>query len=95
MSAPLDDGASEAAVCGFGIRRSALIDSLARIGWSADLNIRETRLMRRQQLTEAQIAALFDPPTDRRELVRHCTLSESDTAMIRRCRGDHIASATR
>jgi hypothetical protein len=28
--------------------------------------------MRRQQLTEAQIAALFDPPTDRRELVRHC-----------------------
>src|SRR5215831_771644 len=49
----------------------------------------EIRLMRRQQLTEAQIAALFDPPTDRRELVRHCTLSESDTAMIRRWRGDH------
>ena len=45
--------------------------------------------MRRQQLTGAQIAALFDPPTDRRELVRHCTLSEADTAMIRRCRGDH------
>ena len=45
--------------------------------------------MRRQQLTEAQIAALFDPPTDWRELVRHCTLSEADTAMIRRCRGDH------
>ena len=45
--------------------------------------------MRRQQLTETQIAALFDPPTDRRELVRHCTLSEADTAMIRRCRGDH------
>jgi hypothetical protein len=45
--------------------------------------------MRRQQLTEAQLAALFDPPTDRRELVRHCTLSEADTAMIRRCRGDH------
>src|ERR1700720_1436264 len=45
--------------------------------------------MRRQQLTEAQIAALFDPPADRRELVRHCTLSEADTAMIRRCRGDH------
>jgi len=45
--------------------------------------------MRRQQLTEAQIAALFDPPTDRRELVRHCTLSEADIAMIRRCRGDH------
>src|SRR5262249_48050186 len=45
--------------------------------------------MRRQQLTEAQIAALFDPPTDRRELVRHCTLSEADIAMIRRRRGDH------
>jgi TnpA family transposase len=45
--------------------------------------------MRRQQLTEAQIAALFEPPTDRRELVRHCTLSEADSAMIRRCRGDH------
>jgi hypothetical protein len=45
--------------------------------------------MRRQQLTEAQIATLFDPPTDRRELVRHCTLSEADTAMIRRCRGHH------
>ena len=45
--------------------------------------------MRRQQLTEAQIAGLFDPRTDRRELVRHYTLSEADTAMIRRCRGDH------
>src|SRR5712675_3601735 len=42
--------------------------------------------MRRQQLTEAQITALFDPPTDRRELVRHYTL---DLAAIRRCRGDH------
>jgi Domain of unknown function (DUF4158) len=66
-----------------------LIDSLARIGWSADLTSGEIRLMRRQQLTEGQIAALFDPPTDRRELVRHWTLSEADTAMIRRCRGDH------
>jgi hypothetical protein len=27
--------------------------------------------MRRQQLTEAQITALFNPPTDPRELV-HC-----------------------
>jgi hypothetical protein len=51
--------------------------------------------MRRQQLTEAQIAALFDPPTNRRELVRHSTLSEADTAMIRRCRGDHSRLATR
>ena len=45
--------------------------------------------MRRQQLTEAQIAALFDPLTDRRELVRHYTLSAADLAAIRRCRGDH------
>jgi Domain of unknown function (DUF4158) len=45
--------------------------------------------MCRQQLTEAQIAALFDPPTNRRELVRYYTLSEADSAMIRRCRGDH------
>src|SRR5712671_3958011 len=45
--------------------------------------------MRRQQLTEAQIAELFDPPTDQRELVRHYTLSAADLAAIRRCRGDH------
>ena len=45
--------------------------------------------MTRQQLTEAQIAALFGPLTDQRELVRHYTLSEADIAMIRRCRGDH------
>ena len=46
-------------------------------------------MTRRQQLTEAQIAALFDPPTDQRELVRHYTLSAADLAVIRRCRGDH------
>ena len=45
--------------------------------------------MRRQQLSEAQIAVLFDPPTDQRELIRHYTLSAADLAMIRRCRGDH------
>ena len=45
--------------------------------------------MRRQQLSETQIAALFDPTTDPRELVRHYTLSETDIAIIRRCRGDH------
>jgi TnpA family transposase len=45
--------------------------------------------MRRQQLSEAQIVALFDPPTEQRELVRHYTLSDADLAMIRRCRGDH------
>src|SRR6202045_5528952 len=45
--------------------------------------------MRRQQLTEAQITAVLDPPTDQRELVRHYTLSAADLAAIRRCRGDH------
>src|SRR5712672_2287311 len=45
--------------------------------------------MRRQQLTEAQITALLDPPTDQRELVLHYTLSAADLAAIRRCRGDH------
>src|SRR6202023_2798358 len=45
--------------------------------------------MRPQQLTEAQITALLDPPTDQRELVRHYTLSAADLAAIRRCRGDH------
>ena len=46
-------------------------------------------MTRRQHLTETQIAALFDPPTDQRELVRHYTLSAADLAMIQRCRGDH------
>ena len=52
--------------------------------------------MRRQQLTEAQITALLDPPTDQRELVRHYTLSAADLTAsaadltaIQRCRGDH------
>ena len=40
-------------------------------------------------MTETQIAALFEPPTEPRELVRHYTLSEADLAAIRRCRGDH------
>src|SRR5208282_2525354 len=31
----------------------------------------------------------FDPLTDQRELLRHYTLTETDIAMIRRCRGDH------
>jgi hypothetical protein len=45
--------------------------------------------MRRQQLSEAQITALLDPPTDQHELVRHYTLFAADLAVIRRCRGDH------
>jgi TnpA family transposase len=45
--------------------------------------------MRRQQLTQAQITTLLDPPTDQRELGRHYTLSAADLAAIRRCRGNH------
>jgi TnpA family transposase len=44
---------------------------------------------RRQRLSETQIAELFDPPTEQRELIRHYTLSETDLAAIARCRGDH------
>ncbi|PWN57556.1 hypothetical protein C1631_023710, partial [Chryseobacterium phosphatilyticum] len=47
------------------------------------------RQQRRQQLGGAQIAALYDLPTGRRDLVRHYTLSASDRAAVRRCRGDH------
>lgn len=43
----------------------------------------------RQRLSEAQIAELYDPPTEQRELVRHFTLSDTDLAANRRCRGDH------
>ena len=46
-------------------------------------------MARRQRLSETQIAELFDPPTEQRELVRHFTLSATDLAAIRRCRGDH------
>jgi DNA invertase Pin-like site-specific DNA recombinase len=41
--AALDRGASKAAVCRtFGIKRTTLIDSLARTGWNAGLTIQET-----------------------------------------------------
>jgi hypothetical protein len=46
-------------------------------------------LARQQRLNEAQIAELFDPPTEQRELVRHYTLSDIDLTAINRCRGDH------
>ncbi len=46
-------------------------------------------MARRQQLSETQIAELFDPPAEQRELVRHYTLSEADLAAVARCRGDH------
>ena len=44
---------------------------------------------RRQRLSEPQIAALFEPPKEQRDLVRHWTLSDADLGVIRRCRGDH------
>ena len=46
-------------------------------------------MARRQRLSDIQIAELFDPPTDQRELVRHFTLSAADLASVQRCRGDH------
>jgi hypothetical protein len=44
---------------------------------------------RRQRLSEPQLAELFEPPTEQRELVRYYMLSDADLVMIRRCRGDH------
>jgi DNA invertase Pin-like site-specific DNA recombinase len=42
VTAALDAGATKAAVCRtFGIKRSTLIDSLARIGWSAGIKVEE------------------------------------------------------
>jgi hypothetical protein len=43
---------------------------------------------RRQRLTDYQIAELFEPPTERHELVRHFTLSDTDLAAVERCHGD-------
>ena len=40
-------------------------------------------------MTETQTAALFDPPTEPRELIRHYTLSAGDLAIVHRCRGEH------
>jgi hypothetical protein len=42
----------------------------------------------RQRLSAAQIAELYDPPTEGRDLVRHFTLSDADLAANRRCRGE-------
>ena len=52
-------------------------------------------MTRRRHLTEVQLATLFDPPTDPRELVRHYTLSAADLAMIRSCRGDRTVWGSR
>ena len=46
-------------------------------------------MARRQRLSETQLAELFEPPTEQRELVRHYTLSDADLTAIPRCRGDH------
>ena len=46
-------------------------------------------MARRQQLSETQLAELFDPPVEQRELVRHYTMSSEDLAAARLCRGDH------
>jgi TnpA family transposase len=44
---------------------------------------------RRPRLSAIQIAELFDPPIEQRELIRHYTLSPDDLAAIERRRGDH------
>jgi hypothetical protein len=44
----------------------------------------ETVVTRRQQLTEVQLAALYDAPDEQRELVRYYTLSEADMAAVGR-----------
>jgi transposase-like protein len=42
VMAALEGGATKAAVCRtFGIKRSTVLDSLARIGWSAGVKIEE------------------------------------------------------
>ncbi len=46
-------------------------------------------MARRQQLSENQLAELFDPPVEQRELVRHYTTSSEDLAVAQRYRGDH------
>ncbi len=46
-------------------------------------------MTRRQRLSETQIAELYEPPTEQRELVRHFTLSAADLAAIQRYRGNH------
>ena len=58
------------------------IDSLARIGWSAGVKVRGHTSDTTTATNRTPLAALFDPPTDRRELVRHYTLSEADITMI-------------
>ena len=52
-------------------------------------------MVRRQRLSETQIAELFEPPVCQRELVRHYTLSETDFVAIRRCPAPTIGSGTR
>jgi len=53
------------------------------------IKVLEAEVARRQRLTTTQIAELFEPLTEQRELVRHFTLSEADLAAIRRSHGDH------
>jgi len=49
---------------------------------------------RPQRLNEAQIAELFDPPTEQREPIRHYTLSAADLAAIACRRGRPGAEQT-
>ena len=88
--AALDTGTTKAAVCRtFGIRRSTLVDSLARVGWSAGLKGPGGMSGATAATERNPDRRFFDPPTEQRELVRHYTLSDADHAAIRRHRGEH------
>ena len=76
--AALDAGATKASVCRtFGIPRSTLVNSLARIGWSAGIHTKEEHVAHRRMLTEDQISQLFEPPIEQRALIRHYTLASA------------------
>jgi hypothetical protein len=54
--------------------------------------VRQPQRVRRHEWrdgSDTRVTELFEPPTEQRELVRHCTLSDADLAAIRRGRVDH------
>ena len=53
---------------------NSLIDSLTWFDGSARTKSQEGRVARHQRLRATEVTALFDPPTEQRDLVRHFTL---------------------
>ena len=45
-------------------------------------------MARHQRLRATEIAELFDPPTEQRDLVRHFTLSKADLIAVGRSHGE-------